>query len=392
MGTVPTAAMERELRALYLRWVGGIGSADDLDDYMEEFRRKSLKIINKYGSTAARAGAAAGFPVPKELDLSPVVEGAFNEMKEVAMRAGIASGLNAREIAKAMFDAGMDQTYYKLERLARTEVVSAYWQNQWDSVDGLGLVMVWGSEESPRTCPWCLAKDGLVVTDRTIRDHPNGRCTLVPTLPEEVNLRRKSRNPNFTRGRSFDPEELPKSAKLSLAHGLDVALTQDLSSQQAVSLMVSQGWSTGEAYSYLVNQWSSKKVNVDYSRRERSAVFRALERYAQDLWDNLATGSEDMVVYRGGKLFNSKLVSWTTNQSTAEMYNIRNRGQVLKAVLPKNALRYDLSHTNQRQKEMLVMGDFRPVSPGIGMIEGRLDKPIEMFTYQDYMSGKSMFY
>ena len=80
-------------------------------------------------------------------------------MELAAIRAGVGQGLNARSIAKHMFDAGMDAEFYKLERLARTEVVSAYWAHQWDQASDLDLVMVWSAESGKRTCPWCLAKD-----------------------------------------------------------------------------------------------------------------------------------------------------------------------------------------------------------------------------------------
>src|SRR5690606_37876681 len=82
--------------------------------------------------------------------------------------------------------AGMDKSFRKLNRIARTETVRAYWKNSWYSVEGLGLVMVWSAEKGPRTCDWCLSRDGMVVTSRTIQDHPNGRCTLLPMLPSRV--------------------------------------------------------------------------------------------------------------------------------------------------------------------------------------------------------------
>jgi hypothetical protein len=46
--------------------------------------------------------------------------------------------------------------------------------------------MVWSAENGHRTCQYCLSRDGLVVEDANIRDHPQGRCTLVPTLRSQV--------------------------------------------------------------------------------------------------------------------------------------------------------------------------------------------------------------
>lgn len=188
MPTVPTHRMERELRALYLRWISDLNWDDpDLYDKVTSFGARANALIGKLGGQAASLGALAGFPVPKELELSPRVGTIYNELHQAAIKASIAAGLNSREAARAMFRSGMDKSYRKLERLARTETVSAYWKNQWDSTANLpAIVMVWGSEESKKTCDYCLSRDGLVVEDANIRDHPNGRCTLIPTLRSQV--------------------------------------------------------------------------------------------------------------------------------------------------------------------------------------------------------------
>jgi len=180
--------MERELRALYLRWLAGVPKhQNDLAAYINEFQQDSVALIAKLGGQAASLGALADFPVPKMLELSPRAGVVYDEMKQAAIRASIAAGLNARDVARQMLHAGLDKSYRRLERLARTETVSAYWKNQWDSTADLPLiVMVWGSEESKRTCDYCLSREGLVVEDPNIRDHPNGRCTLIPTLRSQV--------------------------------------------------------------------------------------------------------------------------------------------------------------------------------------------------------------
>ena len=190
MATVPTGLMERELHKLYLRWIAGLSTHPDISAYISEFERESRALIARYGGHAASLGALAGFPVPKRLTLSPVSYLVYNEMEQAAIDASIIAGLNAVDAAAAMLHAGMDKSYRRLERLARTETVSAYWKNQWDSTSDLPeLVMLWGSENGPRTCDYCLERDGLVVDDTTIRDHPNGRCTLVPTLRTRVDYK-----------------------------------------------------------------------------------------------------------------------------------------------------------------------------------------------------------
>lgn len=188
MATVPTGKLERELRKLYVQWVAGLPAHQhDLAAYIEEFRRKSLALIARMGGDIARLGVALDFPAPRQLALDLVAGKVYDEMQLAAIRASIATGLNSQAAARAMLRAGMDVSYRKLVRLARTETVRAYWRNQWDEAAGLpDIVMLWSSESGPRTCDWCLSRDGLVVEDQSIRDHPNGRCTLAPTLRSRV--------------------------------------------------------------------------------------------------------------------------------------------------------------------------------------------------------------
>ena len=188
MGTVPTGKLERELRKLYVSWVAGLPShEDDMEAYIATFRRRSTALIARLGGDIARLGSHfADFPAPKELELSPYAGKVYDEMQLAAVRAGVASGLQATDMARAMLRAGLERSFYKLNRLARTETVSAYWKNQWDSTRGLDLVLLWSVEFGPRTCAWCKERDGLVVEYSSIRDHPNGRCTLLPTLPQNV--------------------------------------------------------------------------------------------------------------------------------------------------------------------------------------------------------------
>lgn len=188
MATVPTGRLERELRKLYLRWVSGLPRHEhDMSAYIRKFQQDSERLIQRTGGDIARLGSyLADFPAPKELALDPVVGHVYDQMQQAAVQASIMTGLNSREAARAMLRAGLDKSYRRLERVARTETVRAYWKNQWDSTAGLGLVMVWSAESGPRTCDYCLSRDGLVVEDPNIRDHPNGRCTLLPMHPSRV--------------------------------------------------------------------------------------------------------------------------------------------------------------------------------------------------------------
>ncbi|QXO14475.1 MuF-like minor capsid protein [Microbacterium phage Jenos] len=188
MATVPTGKLERELRKLYVSWVRGLPQHEgDMEAYIESFRLRSTALIARLGGDVARLGVyLADFPAPTELTLSPYAGKIYDEMQLAAIRASVASGLNAKDAARAMLRAGLERSYSKLVRLARTETVSAYWKNQWDSTRGLDLVLLWSVEFGPRTCAWCKERDGMVVEYSHIRDHPNGRCTLAPTLPSQV--------------------------------------------------------------------------------------------------------------------------------------------------------------------------------------------------------------
>lgn len=382
MGTVPTGQLERELRKLYLQWVSGLSrNADNLPGYIDQFRAESTRLINRLGGNIARLGVAtANFPAPKELDLSPVLNKVYDQMQQAAISAGIATGLNARDIASSMFRAGLNSSYNNLERLARTEVVSAYWQNQWNSVEGLGLVLVWGAENGPRTCPYCLAKDGLVVSDKFVRDHPNGRCTLIPTLPSRVGLRDKSRNPNFLR-QSWDGT-VPRQLDQALGRGLDHALVANLPAQQAITGMVSQGWTSSQAARYMLSR--PGMAVSDLTREDWSRILRSLESYAQELWDGLSRDVAPGVLYRAGSpALNTGLVSWTSSLRIAELYSVRNGGAIYEMTVPKGIYAYEVK-SNPVQKEFLVLGSPRATGTDVSRggrtptITGSLDGPTMM--------------
>lgn len=217
MPTIPTGRLERELRALYLRWLAGVPRhQDDLQQYIAQFQEQSLALIAREGGRVAMKGALADFPVPKLLELSPTAGVVYSDMKQAAIQAGIAAGLQSKDVARQMLNAGFDKSYRRLERLARTETTNAYWKNAFASTADLpNIVMVWGAEQGKRTCQYCLSRDGLVIEDSNIRDHPNGRCTPIPTPRSMV----KYKGTLQADGTIYmDPRWAPKSDKpLSLA-------------------------------------------------------------------------------------------------------------------------------------------------------------------------------
>lgn len=191
MPTIPTGDMEKELRKLYLRWLMGLSpDTDNLAGKISTFQAQSEALITKMGGRVAALGALGDFPAPKLLELSPYAGKIYDGMQQAAIQAGVAAGMNSVDVARAMFRNGMDKSFNQLKRLARTETTNAYWKNAFDSVADLpALVMVWGSEDGPKTCAWCRERDGLVMDSPSLRDHPNGRCTPIPTLRSRVQYR-----------------------------------------------------------------------------------------------------------------------------------------------------------------------------------------------------------
>lgn len=186
MATVPTGKMERELRKLYLQWASRMPTVEyEMSKYLREFADQSVDLIERMGGEIARLGVSAGFPAPKRLDLAEWPSRIYSELETASIQASIMTGLNARDAARAMYLAGVEQAHWRLQRLARTETVNAYWKNQRAEAADLGLVLLWSMEDGPRTCEWCRERDGLVAEDGC-RDHPNGRCTLLPMLPSRV--------------------------------------------------------------------------------------------------------------------------------------------------------------------------------------------------------------
>lgn len=191
MPTIPTGEMERELRKRYLRFISGLTlDSANMAKRLREFEASQLALIESMGGRTAMLGALGDFPVARRLDLSPWQGTIYNDMQTTAIQASIIAGNSSKDAAQQMFRAGMDKSYRRLERLARTETTNAYWKNSFDSIKDLpALVMVWGSEDGPRTCAWCRERDGLVMDSSNLRDHPNGRCTPIPTLRSLVQYR-----------------------------------------------------------------------------------------------------------------------------------------------------------------------------------------------------------
>lgn len=338
MPTIPTQYLETELRKLYLQWVSGLSVDDDnVASKINDFQRRSEALISRMGGQVARLGAVADFPAPKRLELSPYAGKVYDQMQQAAIQAGIMTGISSKETARVMFRAGMDKSYRRLERLARTETTSAYWKNAFDSVADLpNIVMLWGSEDGPRTCAWCRERDGLVMDSPNLRDHPNGRCTPIPTLRSAVQYRgsispdnRIYFDPDWnkaTPSKSVTPQPQPVQevevildtvsySDADIQRGLSAAERQRQAMQsfqydKKGNLNVAAGWDN-EARQAWNSYTSGGYVDINQSFRNPTAFAEAFE--GDDFWKDkfLAEGSklqelmgknvlsEDIMVARG---------------------------------------------------------------------------------------------
>jgi len=324
MPTIPTGQLERELRKLYLRWLVGVPRHQaNMPAYISEFEVSSKLLIAKLGGQVASLGALADFPVPKLLELSPVAGVVYDDMQQAAIKAGVAAGLNATDTARQILNTGLGQSFNKLNRLARTETVSAYWKNSWDSIADLPLlVMVWGSEESKRTCEYCRSRDGLVIADGNIRDHPNGRCTPIPTLRSRVAYKGTLQPDGSV---WMDPawaDKKVKSAKAKASAGPTTAEQRDPLSGKSNPAAPSKALPAHKNAGPKVADTSSKKIEAPQApgatvvKPEKGRVFKE---------------AEDVQLTHKGKVFTDAELDVLSDYSVSDyrILNGRLRGQVM---------------------------------------------------------------
>lgn len=399
MATVPTGKMEQELKRLYLLWVREIPTdPTKLKSHIARFLKQVDSVVAKHGGEAVRTGHKLGFPDPRKVDYSEKLSDVKSDFTNAIIRAGMHLGQNAGTIASALDMANVgDTAFYKLQRTARTEVVKAYWENQWRAAEGLDLVLVWSAENGSRTCYQCLARDGLVVKHKNVRDHPNGRCTLRAEFPETLGIRSKSPNPRFNRTEwsgdarhLFDAPGMQEYRRLFSGTTPQV-LVGDVRVQRAVTAMVSQGWTSAQAALYV----RKGSTLPDLDQHQYSTLLRVIEGHAQTVWEGLQPGTETTTMYRGGDpVLPTGLYSWTPLRKVAELYAVRNGlkgSKVIKeATVPKEVLRYSLTEANPQQQEFLLMGEMNihsaEQSGAYTIQKGSLTSPVEYLPFSKEIS------
>ena len=99
-----------------------------------------------------------------------------------ALLTAVAAGWHPTTAARLLREA-LALSAYRAQRLARTEILRAYRAGTLELYRQSATVTGWRwvASLSPRTCAACLAMHGRVFDlDRTVFDHPNGRCVVVP--------------------------------------------------------------------------------------------------------------------------------------------------------------------------------------------------------------------
>lgn len=104
---------------------------------------------------------------------------------ESELIAGLAQGLNPREIARRAIRQGLGRSFTRMQTIARTEVLRSYRAATLDNYRQSKVTQGYRriASKSIRTCIACLAVDGREYPlDVPFEEHPNGRCVAIPVI------------------------------------------------------------------------------------------------------------------------------------------------------------------------------------------------------------------
>lgn len=96
-----------------------------------------------------------------------------------------ATGQNPRVTARSMVRDGLSQSLNRMMTTARTEQMRVFRESSRMAYQASGVVSGYRrlATKDSRTCPACLMLDGeLYELTETLREHPQGRCTLLPIV------------------------------------------------------------------------------------------------------------------------------------------------------------------------------------------------------------------
>lgn len=218
MKQIRTSKMERTLTGVYRRWLASCDNGTPTRADIQRLRTELDAFFATDGAYLANLNKQLQFPRTLDRQLVQQTDRILTRFEEKAIQGGILAGLHPTVTAASMSHY-TDEALYSLRRLVRTETVRALWQDQRRAVEDMpGMALMWVCEPR-RACPTCKARDGLIVENPNIYDHPNGRCTLAPVPLDDLPIRPLPPAPEYDRATSTLPACDPAFSELDQPDG-----------------------------------------------------------------------------------------------------------------------------------------------------------------------------
>lgn len=244
MKQIKTSKLERTLVGVYRRWLAACDNETPTRSDIHRLRTELDAFFATDGAYLANLNAQLQFPQTINRSLVQQTDRILTSFEEKAIQGGILAGLHPTVTAQAMSHY-TNEALYSLRRLVRTETVKAMWQDQRQAVaDMPGMALMWVCEPR-RACPTCKARDGLIVENPNIYDHPNGRCTLAPVSLEDLPIRPLPPVPEYDRATSPVPACDPSFSELGQPDGHSQLASSPL--LPALQWMLGQGFTPKQA-------------------------------------------------------------------------------------------------------------------------------------------------
>ena len=268
MNRIRTSKLERTLTGVYRRWLATCDSGTPTRSDIQRLHTELDKFFATDGAYLENLNKQVQFPRTVDRQLIQQTDRILTRFEEKAIQGGILAGLHPTVTAQSMSHY-TDEALYSLRRLVRTETVRAMWQDQRQAIQDIpGMALAWVCEPT-RACPKCKARDGLIVDNPNVYDHPNGRCTLAPVFLDDLPIRPLPPVPEYDRATSPAPACDPSFSELGQTGGHS-ALT-DSPLLPALQWMIGQGFTPKQAlhatgtdtsvYPSTILRWLNRKAD-----------------------------------------------------------------------------------------------------------------------------------
>lgn len=244
MNQIKTSKLERTLTSVYRRWLAACDSETPTRTDIQRLRAELDAFFATDGAYLDNLNKQLQFPRTVDRQLIQQTDRILTRFEEKSIQGGILAGIHPTVTAQSMSHY-TDETLISLKRLVRTETVRAMWQDQRQAIqDTPGMGLAWVCEPR-RACPQCKARDGLIVENPNIYDHPNGRCTLAPVLLDDLPIRPLPPVPEYDRATSPAPACDPSFSELGQQDGHSQLANSPL--LPALQWMIGQGFTPKQA-------------------------------------------------------------------------------------------------------------------------------------------------